>query len=97
MAVAIKPIYTAASAERAEAELSAYQTGPWGERFPTVAAPESRPTNTKAQSAARESVRGSSTATLTRQMRLGPFSQVDRQYHRARSGECLSSRESRSR
>jgi len=44
LAVAIKPIYTAASAERAEAELSAYQTGPWGERFPTVAAPESRPT-----------------------------------------------------
>jgi transposase-like protein len=38
LAAAIKPIYTAASAESAEAELSAFETGPWGERFPTVAA-----------------------------------------------------------
>jgi putative transposase len=38
LATAIKPIYTAASAESAEAELAAFETGPWGERFPTVAA-----------------------------------------------------------
>jgi transposase-like protein len=38
LAAAIKPIYTAASAESAEAELSAFEAGPWGERFPTVAA-----------------------------------------------------------
>jgi len=38
LAAAIKPIYTAASAERAEAELAAFEAGPWGERFPTVAA-----------------------------------------------------------
>jgi len=38
LAAAIKPIYTAASAESAEAELAAFETGPWGERFPTVAA-----------------------------------------------------------
>ena len=37
LAAAIKPIYTAASAESAEAELSAFEAGPWGERFPTVA------------------------------------------------------------
>lgn len=38
LAAAIKPIYTAASAESAEAELLAFEAGPWGERFPTVAA-----------------------------------------------------------
>jgi transposase-like protein len=38
LAAAIKPIYTAASAESAEAELEAFEAGPWGERFPTVAA-----------------------------------------------------------
>ena len=38
LAAAIKPIYTAASAESAEAELAAFEAGPWGERFPTVAA-----------------------------------------------------------
>jgi len=38
LAAAIKPIYTAASAESAEEELTAFEAGPWGERFPTVAA-----------------------------------------------------------
>jgi transposase-like protein len=38
LAAAIKPIYTAASAESAEAELTAFESGPWGERFPTVVA-----------------------------------------------------------
>jgi len=38
LAAAIKPIYTAASAERAEAELAAFETGPWGQKFPTVTA-----------------------------------------------------------
>ena len=38
LAAAIKPIYTAASAERAEAELAAFEAGPWGQKFPTVAA-----------------------------------------------------------
>lgn len=38
LATAIKPIYTAASAESAEAELAAFETGPWGQKFPTVAA-----------------------------------------------------------
>jgi transposase-like protein len=38
LAAAIKPIYTAASAESAEAELTAFETGPWGQRFPTVTA-----------------------------------------------------------
>ena len=38
LAAAIKPIYTAASAESAEAELAAFETGPWGQKFPTVAA-----------------------------------------------------------
>jgi putative transposase len=37
LAAAIKPIYTAASAESAEAELTAFETGPWGQKFPTVA------------------------------------------------------------
>jgi transposase-like protein len=38
LAAAIKPIYTATSAERAEAELAAFEVGPWGQKFPTVAA-----------------------------------------------------------
>ena len=38
LAAAIKPIYTAASAESAEEQLTAFEAGPWGERFPTVAA-----------------------------------------------------------
>ena len=38
LAAAIKPIYTAASAEAAEAELDAFAQGPWGIKFPTVVA-----------------------------------------------------------
>ena len=38
LAEAIKPIYTAASAEAALAELDAFERGPWGEKFPTVVA-----------------------------------------------------------
>jgi putative transposase len=38
LAAAIKPIYTAASAEAAVAELDAFDIGPWGQRFPTVTA-----------------------------------------------------------
>ena len=38
LAAAIKPIYTAPSAEAALAELEAFAQGPWGEKFPTVAA-----------------------------------------------------------
>ncbi len=38
LAAAIKPIYTAASAEAAMAELEAFAQGPWGDKFPTVAA-----------------------------------------------------------
>ena len=37
LAAAIKPIYTAVSAEAAEVELAAFETGPWGQNFPTVA------------------------------------------------------------
>lgn len=36
LASAIKPIYTAVSAEAAEAELNVFAQGPWGEKFPTV-------------------------------------------------------------
>jgi len=36
LAAAIKPIYTAVSAEAAEAELHAFEAGPWGQKFPTV-------------------------------------------------------------
>mgnify|MGYP000906793931 FL=1 len=36
LAAAIKPIYTAASAEAAQAELQAFASGPWGQKFPTV-------------------------------------------------------------
>ena len=38
LAAAIKPIYTATSAEAAMAELEAFSQGPWGEKFPTVVA-----------------------------------------------------------
>ena len=38
LAAALKPIYTAASAEAAAAELDAFEQGPWGIRFPTVTA-----------------------------------------------------------
>jgi transposase-like protein len=38
LAAAIRPIYTAASAESAEAELTAFEVGAWGQKFPTVAA-----------------------------------------------------------
>jgi putative transposase len=36
LAAAIKPIYTAVSAEAAENELNAFEAGPWGQKFPTV-------------------------------------------------------------
>ena len=36
LAAAIKPIYTATSAEAALAELDAFESGPWGRKFPTV-------------------------------------------------------------
>jgi putative transposase len=38
LAAAIRPIYTAPSAEAAQAELDAFAEGPWGQRFPTVSA-----------------------------------------------------------
>jgi putative transposase len=38
LAAAIKPIYTAPSAEAAEAELDAFERGVWGQKFPTVVA-----------------------------------------------------------
>jgi transposase-like protein len=38
LAAAIRPIYTAATAEAAEAELDAFERGPWGQKFPTVVA-----------------------------------------------------------
>ena len=38
LAAAIKPIYTAPSAEAAQAELDHFAQGPWGEKFPTVVA-----------------------------------------------------------
>jgi putative transposase len=38
LAAAIKPIYSAASAEAALAELEAFEQGPWGQKFPTVVA-----------------------------------------------------------
>lgn len=36
LAAAIKPIYTAVSAEAAQAELDAFEQSPWGRKFPTV-------------------------------------------------------------
>jgi putative transposase len=38
LAAAIRPIYTAPSAEAAQAALDAFEAGPWGKKFPTVAA-----------------------------------------------------------
>jgi transposase-like protein len=38
LAKAIRPIYTAPTAEAAQAELDAFEQGPWGQRFPTVPA-----------------------------------------------------------
>ena len=38
LAVALKAIYTAPSAEAAQAELDAFEQGNWGQRFPTVVA-----------------------------------------------------------
>jgi transposase-like protein len=38
LAAAIKPIYTAPSAEAAQAELEAFAQGAWGRKFPTVVA-----------------------------------------------------------
>ncbi len=38
LAAAIRPIYTAASAEAAQAELDAFADSEWGRRFPTVSA-----------------------------------------------------------
>ncbi len=38
LAKAIRPIYTAPSAEAAEAELNAFESSAWGEKFPTVVA-----------------------------------------------------------
>jgi putative transposase len=38
LAAAIRPIYTAANAEAAQAELDAFEQGPWGQKFPTVVA-----------------------------------------------------------
>jgi transposase-like protein len=38
LAGAIRPIYTAPSAEAARAELDAFADGPWGQQFPTVVA-----------------------------------------------------------
>jgi putative transposase len=38
LAAALRPIYTAASAETAHAHLDAFERGPWGKKFPTVLA-----------------------------------------------------------
>jgi transposase-like protein len=38
LAQALRPIYTAPSAEAAEAELDAFEQGPWGQKFPTIVA-----------------------------------------------------------
>lgn len=38
LACAIKPIYTAANAQAAQAELDAFEQGQWGRKFPTVVA-----------------------------------------------------------
>ena len=38
LASAIRPIYTAPGAEAAQAELEAFEQGPWGKKFPTVVA-----------------------------------------------------------
>jgi transposase-like protein len=38
LASSLRPIYTAATAEAAEAALDDFERGPWGQKFPTVAA-----------------------------------------------------------
>ena len=38
LATALRPVYTAASADAAAAALDAFEQGPWGSRFPTVVA-----------------------------------------------------------
>ena len=38
LATALKPVYTAPSAEMAQAELNAFDSGEWGRRYPTVTA-----------------------------------------------------------
>ncbi len=38
LAAALRPIYTAVSAEAAEQQLAAFAQGPWGQKFPTIAA-----------------------------------------------------------
>jgi putative transposase len=38
LAAALKPIYAAASAEAAQAQLDAFEQSPWGQKFPTVTA-----------------------------------------------------------
>ncbi len=38
LAQALRPIYTASSAEAAAAELDTFEAGPWGQKFPTVVA-----------------------------------------------------------
>lgn len=38
LAQALRPVYTAPSAEAAVAELDAFEAGPWGQKFPTVVA-----------------------------------------------------------
>ena len=38
LAQAIRPIYSAPSAEAAQAELDAFERGPWGQKFPSVVA-----------------------------------------------------------
>jgi transposase-like protein len=38
LAQALRPIYSAPSAEAAQAQLDAFEAGPWGAKFPTVAA-----------------------------------------------------------
>jgi putative transposase len=38
LAAGLRPVYTAPSAEAALGELDAFERGPWGQKFPTVAA-----------------------------------------------------------
>ena len=38
LAAALRPVYTAATVEAAEAALEAFERGPWGQKFPTIAA-----------------------------------------------------------
>jgi len=38
LAAALRPIYTAVNTEVAQAELDAFEQGPWGQKFPTVVA-----------------------------------------------------------